>query len=149
MSKSHSRPLYESNKDLANEASVAFFLQKKWRCRFSKLGIKYGIDYAIMRDNEIVAVAEVKCRDYSAQRIAELGGYMIGAHKLLAGITISEVFQVPFLLVIRLLDQVYFARINRSVHMRLVLGGRVDRNDIQDIEPCALIPMTSFVRVYV
>jgi hypothetical protein len=36
---------------------------------------------------------------------------------------------------------------DKAPHINLVMGGRTDRNDPQDTEPCVLIPMSMFKMV--
>ena len=137
------RPLYESSTDISNEAAVVAEVSKKWRRHFDKLPIKYGVDYCVTKGADIVAFAEVKCRNYSYSEIDKMGGYMISAHKWVIGGTFADAIGVPLVLIVKLTDGIWWTK-ERS--KKLILGGRKDRNDPQDVEPCILIPMKSFVK---
>jgi hypothetical protein len=135
------RPLYESQSDLQNEFAVAALLAKRWSCEFRKLPIKYGVDFAVCQGRDIVAFAEIKCRSYSYSQLDRLGGYMVSAHKWAVGLTLSRSFDVPLVLIVRLTDGIFWTK---DTSGKLVMGGRSDRGDEQDIEPCVLLPMSSF-----
>ena len=137
------RPLYESSQDLQNEAAVALEMSKRWKCHFDKLPIKYNVDYAVTKGADIVALAEIKCRNYSYSQIDKMGGYMISAHKWVMGATFADSMNIPLILIVKLTDGIWWTK-ERS--KKLVLSGRKDRNDPQDIEPCILIPMSAFQR---
>lgn len=113
-----------------------------WRCEFAKLPIKYQLDYALTRHKKIVALAEIKCRRYSSSSIRSLGGYMLSAHKWVAAQSLSQHCGVPFLIILRLTDGIFFAKPNKP--SGLILGGRTDRGDLDDVEPCVLIDMDKF-----
>lgn len=146
---SPSRPLYESKDDLANEAAVAFTIERQWKCRLVKLSIKYGVDYAVVRHSRIAALAEVKCRAYSIEKINTLGGYMLSAHKWSEGRRLADSLQIPFILFVRFVDQLYWARLGPNTRFSVAFGGRTDRGDAQDLEPCVFISTSMFQRVNV
>ena len=54
------RPRYERKVDLTNEVAVMEELAKKFDCTYYKLPVKYGVDFAAVRDGVIVAFVEVK-----------------------------------------------------------------------------------------
>jgi len=144
---SPSRPLYETQDDLTNEAAVAFAIERQWKCRLVKLSIKYGVDFAVVRGGKIVAVAEVKCRDYSIEKIAELGGYMLSAYKWSRGLQLAHDLHVPFVLFVRFLNDMYWARLTKEAPFHVAMGGRTDRGDAQDIEPCVFLNTSIFRHV--
>jgi hypothetical protein len=143
-----SRPLYESELDRGNESQVAKVIEAKWKCLAKKLKPACEVDYALERSGRIIAMMEVKCRAYTYGRLDELGGLMLSAHKWQAARRWWENHGIGFVLAVGLTDGVYAL----SVHpdggwpqkLPLVMGGRLDRGDAQDIEPCVLIPMNLF-----
>jgi hypothetical protein len=137
------RPIYETPETLKNEREVADFLSGIWGCEFVKLKISYGLDFGIMKDGDLVATAEIKCRNYDSATIDALGGLMLSASKAHR----AADWHVPFVLAVRLTDGLFTASIQDWSSYRIEITGRRDRGDWQDIEPCFIIPMDQFNKV--
>lgn len=134
------RPLYESDGDVKREGEVLKELESRWGYRFVKVPIKYGFDYAVLRGRDVLGVAEIKCRNYRYEELDRLGGYMLGLHK----VGMMRVSGLAGVLVVKLVDEVYWTK---DISGRVVVGGRRDRGDPEDIEPCVLVPMERFKRL--
>jgi len=49
-----SRPIYETQADLDNEAKVRKFLSSEWECRFIKLNpVKWKVDFLVQKGNTV------------------------------------------------------------------------------------------------
>lgn len=145
-----SRPLYESELDRKNETEVATALERAWGCTVRKLKTACELDYSVERDGRVVAVMEIKCRNYSFEKIERFGGLMLSAHKWQAAKRWRETHNIAFILALGLPDGIYRMSIASDpwpTDLDLVTTGRTDRDDPQDIEPCVLIPMDWFVRL--
>lgn len=141
------RPIYETAEDLKNEKEVASYLSSLWGCDFVKLKISYGLDFAVFKDNQMVATAEIKCRNYTSAQIENLGGLMLSATKAHRANEWNSIFGINFILIAKLKDGIFTANIGDWGSYRIEITGRTDRNDWQDIEPCCLIPMNRFDKV--
>jgi hypothetical protein len=141
------RPFYETESDIMNAASVAEQISSVWGCEFVKMKRACVVDYALKRDDKFVAVMEVKCRNYSSDEIARMGGLILSAHKVQAAKTWKDTHRIAFVLAIGLTDGIFVMSIKSGDEwpfFDLTMAGRYDRGDPQDVEPCVLIPMNCF-----
>ena len=141
------RPLYESQSDLRNEAQVISILTQEWSAQFHKLPIRYHLDYAVTKDGRVVAYVEVKVRRYSMAQIDKWGGYMLSVAKLQTAQELCRISNAVFCLVVQCTDGLYWMTIKDYSAFPVVITGRSDRGDSQDIEPCVLIPGSRFTRL--
>lgn len=144
------RPLYESNADLEREWSVASIIESAWSCKMVKLGIKYSLDFVVTEEDSDKALGfcEIKTRNYTMEQIGNFGGYLLSLGKWVAAKELCTASNLPFFLVVKTSDGLYYARFDHvfkpyAVHVR----GRKDRGDEQDIEPCVLINVDRFTRI--
>jgi hypothetical protein len=141
------RPLYETGADRQNERAVARALEKRWGYVAYKLKPACEMDYALTRDGVVVAVMEIKCRKYPYKTIDEWGGLILSAHKWQAAMRWKDTHSIAFILALGLPDGLYVLSVlkgDKPPYINLIMGGRTDRNDPQDTEPCVLIPMSMF-----
>lgn len=141
------RQLYETQEDLSSEAEVANYLSKIWKCEMSKLPIRYHLDFVAQRGKNAVAFCEVKVRNYSMEQIGKMGGYMLSLGKWSSAKQMCEASGLPFILVIKATDGIWFSLIDSFKPDSVIVNGRTDRDDWQDIEPCVLIKQSRFKRI--
>ena len=144
------RPLYETEADRTVEREAIEKLASAWGLDFAKMKISSVIDFALLDGKKVVAVAEVKGRNYSSADIERFGGLILSAGKMLAAQGWVALLRVPFVLVVRLADGLFYMVIEPGgdwPELSVEMAGRKDRNDWQDIEPCCLIPMSLFKRI--
>jgi len=143
------RDLYESEDDLARESKVIALIEFAWKCKAVKLSIKYSLDYVLTRSDKALAFCEVKTRNYTMAEIDQFGGYLLSLGKWMAAKQISESSDLPFFLVVKTTDAVYYAEFRTGFfHPNDVLvRGRKDRDDWQDIEPCVLLDVNKFKKI--
>ena len=127
------RPIYESKEDLVQEKSVADFAASKWDCAFAKLKKAYALDYAIFKDKKIVSFAEIKCRNYSMEKLDSMGGFMISLHKWIEAKNVCDTSKVPFTLLVGTEDGIWYHKTEDFLNDGVSIGGRYDRNDSQEI----------------
>ena len=140
-----SRPIYETQADLSNEAAVLQLLSKKWKATFHKLPIRYHLDYAATNsDGSVVAYIEIKVRKYTMQQIDNWGGYMLSVAKLQAAQSLCQISNAAFILVVKCADGLYWMKFKNYAEFPVGIAGRTDRKDSQDIEPCVMIPAKKF-----
>jgi hypothetical protein len=141
------RPIYETTKDLSNESDVANMLSRRWDCNFVKLPIRYHLDFVLTRGDKAVAYAELKTRNYSMADIDKMGGYLMSIGKWSAAKQLSQASLLPFILIVRTLDGLYRSSFTEFIPDDVLVRGRTDRNDWQDIEPCVLLNTQRFKRI--
>jgi hypothetical protein len=106
------------------------------------------LDYAFTRKNRVVAFCEIKVRNYSMQQIQQFGGYLLSVDKWLAAKSLSQVTKTPFVLVVQTNGGLYYSSFkDEFLHDGVTLGGRTDRSDWQDVEPCVLLNIKRFQQI--
>tara|TARA_Y100000310_G_C20172212_1_gene574200 strand:- start:140 stop:574 length:435 start_codon:yes stop_codon:yes gene_type:complete len=135
------RPLYETEADLEEERFFTDTLCSLWDCDARKLPLRYKMDYALQRGGIIRAFLEVKVRNYTKDYFET---YMLSMEKVLAARQFSEFAGVPSILAVKWKDASGFIVLNTLEDFELGFGGRVDRDDSQDMEPVIFIPIKNF-----
>lgn len=141
------RPLYETVEDLDNEVSAASVFERRWNCSMHKLSIKYQLDFVAKRGQKAVAFCEIKTRNYTMQRIKELGGYLMSLGKWNAAKQLYDCTGLPFILIVRTTDGLWYSVYKDFKPDDVLVRGRTDRNDWQDIEPCVLLDVNKFIKM--
>jgi hypothetical protein len=145
------RPLYENSEDRNKEANVANQIANYWLLTVVKLKPACEIDFALIRSGVVVAIMEVKCRNYSYKKLDELGGLMLSCHKMSALRRWHSNFPLGVAIAIQLTDGIYVWSIKSEEAFekfsKIKMMGRMDRGDVQDIEPCVIIPMNKFRKI--
>lgn len=134
------RPIYENAQTLANEKQTADLLCKVWDCEAFKLPIAYRVDYAFGRESEIKAWVEIKCRNAKYEEM------FLSLHKWISGKELSSMTGLPFVLVYNIKGELYWKRVEND-KPKIVIGGRKDRNDWQDIETMAVFNIQDFEKI--
>lgn len=137
------RPIYENARTLQTEKDAAATICERYQCTARKMPRSYRIDWMMLRDRRVVAIAELKVRSNARAAYPE---YMIGASKILHGLQLAEQMRVPFLIFVQWNDGLFYHRVG-SCEIAYGIGGRMDRGDAEDIEPVALIPVENFLPV--
>jgi hypothetical protein len=139
------RPMYETKADLTIEESVKGLLEKEWCCDLVKLPIRYHLDFACSRNGRVIGFCEVKSRSYTMEAIDRMGGYLLSIGKWEAAKSLCDASGLAFLLVVRATDGLYYARFKDDfLPDDVLIRGRTDRDDWQDIEPCVLLDASKF-----
>jgi len=144
------RPIYESEADRILEREVISRLAAHWGLGYAKMKMSCVIDFALLDGKRVVAVAEVKGRNYSSADIERFGGLILSTGKVLSAKDWVSALLVPFVLVVKLTDGVFYLSIRNNEDwpaMVIEMAWRRDRGDLQDIEPCCLFPMSLFERL--
>lgn len=139
------RPIYETQKNLDVERGVASLLEEKWKCEVVKMPIKYGLDYTFTRNKEIAGFCEIKCLNYELAQFDRMsGGYFISMGKFISAKTLAEFTKLPFFLVLKTKDGIWYRKFTQFEGFKFVVNGRKDRNDWQDVEPMVLLEIKLF-----
>jgi len=134
------RKMYETEEDLKRESQLADEISNRWNCDLHKLPLQYHLDYVAERDKEIRAFLELKCRTFEMDKYPT---FMISLSKmmwskLLFGASGKETF-----LIVRWTDKIARCDLLHCDY-KVAMGGRRDRGDWQDIDPCCYIPLSEF-----
>lgn len=136
------RPMYESQQDLSKENVVAAQLGALWGCELYKMPIRYHIDWAVTKNGEIKAFAELKIRN---NPINQYETFIISLAKWITGNELSKAAGVPFVIVVKWTDGIYWHKAG-TAPVNTKMGGRFDRGDSQDFEPMIHIHIADFKR---
>ena len=141
------RELFESKNDRENEAKVVKFLEYAWPSVAYKLPIKYHLDYLLQNivTDENIAFIEIKCITYSMAQIKSFGGYKLSLDKWLAACKLYDVTGIPCHLIVRATDGLFYCDMDNTQRPDIVIFGRTDRNDAQDVEPAVLLKPDRFI----
>jgi hypothetical protein len=109
--------------------------------------IRYHLDFVLTKGDKVVAYCEVKSRSYTMEKIDAMGGYLMSIGKWSAAKNLSEASCVPFILVARTVDGIWYMSTQDFRPDGVLLRGRTDRQDWQDIEPCVLLECRRFKKI--
>lgn len=141
------RPMYETGADLDRETSVVNIIEKAWNCTMTKLPIRYHLDYVARRGDKAVAFCEIKTRTYTMAQIDSFGGYLMSIGKWSSAESLYRASGLPFSLVVHATDGIYYSTFKEFIPDDVLVRGRTDRNDWQDIEPCVLLNTKRFTKL--
>lgn len=146
-------PLYETSKHLAEEELMKLDIEWEWDCVLRKLPIKYSIDYALCRggnNNVVEGFVEFKRRhEVSTHSPSKYPpAYLLDIHKIKEAQQLWDTYGKPVWLVVKFNDRTGFTPLAaEGIHFKnhkMVVGGRKDRDDQNDIQPSILIPISNF-----
>lgn len=132
----NTRPIYETPANIAAENAVSEAISKLWDIKIVKLKRLYPFDRAVIRDKEITGFLEIKCRPNPKDQYPE---YMISLDKIRWALEIRQTLGHPCFLAVQWTDQLGIHRIDSKMDYWVGMGGRIDRNDPQDMEPVVMI----------
>jgi hypothetical protein len=141
------RPIYETTADLQREDDVLKVLEKLWNLKLIKLPIRYHLDFVAVKEDRAKAFVEVKTRNYSMQQIDAMGGYLMSIGKWSSAKSLYDCSGLPFVLVAKTTDGIYYSVFKEFKPDDILVRGRTDRNDWQDIEPCVVIRADKFKKL--
>ncbi len=140
------RPQYEQQHDRDAEREVIEFACGLYQKDVVavKMPKAYQVDFGIYDagSDELLCVAEVKCRDCLITTYPSL---ILSAHKVFALCHFND--WVPAVVLYSLRDGIYSARATDFMPSQIYLGGRYDRNDWQDMGPVFHIPVKDLKKI--
>lgn len=126
-----SRPTYETRDTLAAEQEAAQRFADKYGLELHKLPRRYEIDYMVMRKGRLYGWLEVKCRP----GVDRYSTYSVSVAKLERGLSLSTWFGGRFLLLVLRSSGLAVLDAGKERPIAVVMGGRSDRGDRDDVEP--------------
>tara|TARA_R110000744_G_scaffold342627_3_gene447843 strand:+ start:316 stop:741 length:426 start_codon:yes stop_codon:yes gene_type:complete len=126
------RPLYETDADLSREAVVMKLAATKWNCDYLKLPLSYRLDFALIRRNKLVALAEIRVRNVKAETYPTI---IFSVNKRAKANQLSEQTKVPSFFVVQYDDEIRYIDFAETPD-EFQVGGRTgaNRRDQADVE---------------
>tara|TARA_Y100001938_G_scaffold150321_1_gene240680 strand:+ start:794 stop:1279 length:486 start_codon:yes stop_codon:yes gene_type:complete len=133
----------ESDEDRKNEAEIVSAIQAEWMCESQKIPMKYSLDYALTRNNLVVAYVEVKDRP----SWKGYDTYMLSAYKFNRALELAKAQNRPCYFAARLGSDIMWTCLSQlplDVVENTQIGGWASPRDADDIEPVVHIPISYF-----
>lgn len=134
------RPIYETEQDRQNERALADAIEARFKCKLTKMSMKYHLDFIAERDGKAVAFFEMRQRK---NKMMAYSDYMLSLDKVRNADTLTAATGLPCYLVVKWADAVGYCEIPPS-DSHVAVGGSYRRNDPQDIEPMVFFPVAQF-----
>jgi hypothetical protein len=145
------RPVYESAEDRKNQHEIGMAITEAWGYTCLRLKRFYPVDFAFRNGSEIRAFGEIKQRRKTLEQLDVHGGIYLGLDKWARAKLICNTAGVPFVYVVRNPAGIFYYRTTvfdgSAAFDRLAMGGRLDRDDDQDIEPVVCFLSKRFERL--
>lgn len=142
------RPIYENDDHRRAEREMAERVAQTWNCGIVKLPELSVVDWVLTGRNGRVTRAFMECKNratYSWEFFERNGGVFCSERKWNAARELCREADVPFVFVIQVdRDELWYSRVVDWSHDGIVEGGRTDRGDPRDIEPCVLLRRRRF-----
>ena len=140
-----SRPDYETESDRSKEGEVIDIYAHHFGLRPVKLKPSLIVDYALMRRDQMVGVAEVKVRGkaypemfISLHKVQEMRKHVMDGTKA------RVIFATPRGVFVQ---KVEFDPASPAITHHIGMAGRTDRGDKSDMEPVVFFPMAGMERI--
>tara|TARA_R110002020_G_scaffold363831_1_gene576134 strand:- start:250 stop:666 length:417 start_codon:yes stop_codon:yes gene_type:complete len=133
------RPTYETSEDLLNERGVIESFCNRFGFGFEKMPKQYHLDYCVLKNNKVVGFCEVKVRTNNHNQYNTL---LLSLSKVSAANGLKQASNINSILLVKWKDRSGYTYFKNN--WPVMVGGRKDRNDWQDIEPVVHIPIPEF-----
>ena len=141
------RPVYETADDREREEMVANAVSAHFRVDLEREDKLASNDYRLVKDGKVFALLEVKFRrGYNWTDLRFMGSYMLSFEKWWALWKLCQSNDLALCLAVSdKLSEIWASTWRGSIPLYDVSdGGRRDRGDKKDIEPCVFIPIDEF-----
>ena len=127
------RPVYETAEDQARQRNAIDYLAKATATLPTEMERLAGWDYEMVRGQRVLALVEVKCRNYSRNTFQT---YMVSENKVLHLREMAIGRGIAGGLLVSWRDAVGWLRVDvlNPATWRVDIGGRFDRGDPMDVE---------------
>ena len=131
-----------SEKHVKEEDYFKKDIENYWGCKLEKLPIDYRLDYAVIREGEIVAWIELKNRKLYSDQYQDS---MINLNKWMKAKVFRGISDIPTLLAVRYKDKDLWCFLTDEMDLEIRWGARTkNTRDGQDIGPAVHIKLTEF-----
>lgn len=132
----------EQAEDVEREAKVAAVVATEFGWDLQKTPTFYKVDFFALRDGKPKAWVEIKARHTIALR--KYPYLWLSLERVSALMQFAADTNLPAFVVFGLSDGIYWHRLKVPMAYRIEMGGRTDRNDPNDVEPCCCLPQDEF-----
>lgn len=129
----------ETQHDLKMETLTIETICKAWNCKAAKLPAHQRLDFALIRNGEICAFAEIKCRTFEIGRYKDT---MLHYDKIMAARNLTDNTRLPSFLIVRWTD--YIGSVDFKMDFKPIIGGRRDRGLERDFGLMGTISTSAF-----
>lgn len=129
----------ETSENLKLEMITMSKVAETWKVTPVKLPQYCQLDFALLRDGNIAAFAEIKCRTFNMNRYKTS---LIHLHKMIYARQVAFETGIPTFLIVRWMDRVGYC--NFDVDFLTTIGGRRDRGIERDYGLMAEVPIEQF-----
>jgi len=133
------RQRYERASDLNVEKMIFDFLDQEKGYQLHKMPVSYRLDAVAFRASECRGFAEIKRRNNKSTKYPT---YMISLGKVLAARQLTAETGLRSRLFVLFTD--HLTAVDFAADFTVGIGGRTDRGDSADIEPCSYFDMDKF-----
>ena len=133
------RPTYETIDDLRNERNVIEAFCNPFDYQYAKMPKQYHLDYCVLKQDKVVGFCEVKVRTNNHNQYDTL---LLSLSKVSAANGLKNASGINSILLVKWKDKFGYTYFKND--WPVMVGGRKDRNDWQDIEPVVHIPISEF-----
>jgi hypothetical protein len=137
---SSTRPTYENDETLRIEREIIDRVAPQFDCTAFKNPMSYRVDFSLIREGDIVAFAEVKRRYHT---FGKYPTFMLSLAKYIAACEMARMTSTTALVIVQWDDVTGYALF--PCEFTLAIGGRDDRGDGQDKEPCIYVALKHFI----
>jgi len=134
----------ETAEDKEREEALRDRVARKWKVDMKEIPSTYCLDWAIARDEKIVAWVEAKCRKHIYGKYPT---YMIAMKKWNAFREFNATSHLKGFLIVEFTDGDYWLDTADVEEQYFAIGGRKDRNLKKDLEPCVFFDIKYFKRL--
>jgi hypothetical protein len=145
-------PIYKTEQDASNDEAVIERLKQAWPgsefvqldplCRMSWLAVSGGV---------VIAVIDIRTRNYTMERLDAMGGVMIDETKMREAMTLSRMMRCSALFIVRdASDRIWLhdaKPVERIAAGIVCYAGRTDRGDPRDMDRVFMLKQADFTLV--
>ena len=136
---------YEQAEDVEREAKVAKAVEAKWNWVLQKTPVFYKVDFMAFRNETPKAWVEVKARHTVS--LGQDPHLWLSLVRVSAAMQLATDTNLPAYVVYGLANGIYCHRLKAPMAYKIEMGGRHDRNDPNDYEPCCCLPPDEFTLI--
>lgn len=146
-------PIYKRKQDASNDASVVERLKQAWPgSEFVQLDPLCRMSWLAVCDGVVVAVIDIRTRNYTMEKLDAMGGVMIDEAKMRDAVALSRMMRCSALFIVcDASDRIWLHEakdIERVTSSGIVCyAGRTDRGDRHDIDKVVMLKQSDFTLV--
>ncbi len=132
-------PMLQTEADRRTENEIAVIIGTKWRCECRYFGYYNPLDWYLVRDGRMIAVAELKARTHASSLYATI---FLSFRKWISMYGALSFWNVPAVYVVSFTDGIRFIHFGEiPVGQPLRMAGNSRNVSPTDIEPMIEIPI--------